>query len=152
MCPYQASRFYFSTRNWSSLPKEDNKGLLKRKVCSVIFKSTILWNDITKKFTNCHSKPSTFRIIRNNAYNANNWEKRVRKKKKTNQNQPLTLFLFTFSAFYFLIREGIRFMQNGTPPPPPFLSNVHVLRPSEPEKMVFTNVSVCLCVCRFLVC
>ena len=30
------------------------------------------------------------------------------------------------------------------PPPPPFLSNVHVLRPSEPEKMVFANVSVCL--------
>ena len=32
--------------------------------------------------------------------------------------------------------------------PPPFLSNVHVLRPPEPEKMVFTNVclSVCLCV------
>ena len=38
-------------------------------------------------------------------------------------------------------------MQNGTPPPPPFLSNVRVLRPSEPEKMVFANVSVCLCVC-----
>ena len=36
-------------------------------------------------------------------------------------------------------------MQNGTPPPP-FLSNVHVLRPSEPEKMVFANVSVCLSV------
>ena len=32
------------------------------------------------------------------------------------------------------------------PPPPPFLSNVHVLRPPEPEKMVFTNVSVCLSV------
>ena len=31
--------------------------------------------------------------------------------------------------------------------PPPFLSNVHVLRPSEPEKMVFANVSVCVCVC-----
>ena len=46
--------------------------------------------------------------------------------------------------FYILIREGIRFMQNGTPP---FLSNVHVLRPSEPEKMVFANVSVCLFVC-----
>ena len=45
--------------------------------------------------------------------------------------------------FYILIREGIRFMQNGTPP---FLSNVHVLRPPEPEKMVFTNVSVCLSV------
>ena len=44
--------------------------------------------------------------------------------------------------FYILIREGIRFMQNGTHPP--FLSNVHVLRPPEPEKMVFTNVSVCL--------
>ena len=37
--------------------------------------------------------------------------------------------------YYILIREGIRFM-------PPFLSNVHVLRPSEPEKMVFANVSV----------
>ena len=34
-------------------------------------------------------------------------------------------------------------MQNVTPA---FLSNVHVLRPPEPEKMVFTNVSVCLCV------
>ena len=33
--------------------------------------------------------------------------------------------------------------------PHPFLSNVHVLRPPEPEKMVFTNVSVCLSVCRF---
>ena len=43
--------------------------------------------------------------------------------------------------FYILIREGIRFMQNGTPP---FLSNVHVLRPSEPEKMVFAHLSVCL--------
>ena len=43
--------------------------------------------------------------------------------------------------FYILIREGIRFMQNGTPPS---LSNVHVLRPSKPEKMVFANVSVCL--------
>ena len=31
-------------------------------------------------------------------------------------------------------------MQNVDPPP--FLSNVHVLRPSEPEKMVFANVSV----------
>ena len=29
--------------------------------------------------------------------------------------------------YYILIREGIRFMQNVTPP---FLSNVHVLRPS----------------------
>ena len=29
-------------------------------------------------------------------------------------------------------------------PNPPILSNVHVLRPSEPEKMVFANVSVCL--------
>ena len=42
------------------------------------------------------------------------------------------------------------------PPPPPFLSNVHVLRPSETEKMVFANVSVCvsvcLSVCRFIVC
>ena len=45
--------------------------------------------------------------------------------------------------FYNLIREGIRFMQNGTPP---FLSNVHVLRPPEPEKMFFTNVSVCVSV------
>ena len=36
-------------------------------------------------------------------------------------------------------------MQN-VDPPPPFLSNVHVLRPPEPEKMVFTNVSVCLSV------
>ena len=43
--------------------------------------------------------------------------------------------------FYILIREGIRFMQNVTPP---CLSNVHVLRPPESEKMVFTNVSVCL--------
>ena len=34
-------------------------------------------------------------------------------------------------------------MQNGTPP---FLSNVHVLRPSKPQKMVFANVSVCLSV------
>ena len=34
-------------------------------------------------------------------------------------------------------------MQNGTPP---FLSNVHVLRPPEPEKMVSVNVSVCLSV------
>ena len=33
--------------------------------------------------------------------------------------------------------------------PPPFLSNVHVLRPSEPEKMVFANVFVCVSVCRF---
>ena len=32
-------------------------------------------------------------------------------------------------------------------PPPPFLSNAHVLRPSEPEKMVFANVSVCVSVC-----
>ena len=39
-------------------------------------------------------------------------------------------------------------MQNVTPPPS-FLSNVHVLRLSEPEKMVFANVSVCLSVCRF---
>ena len=31
--------------------------------------------------------------------------------------------------------------------PPPFLANVHVLRPSEPEKMVFAKVSVCLSVC-----
>ena len=39
-------------------------------------------------------------------------------------------------------------MQNVDPPPtPPFLANVHVLRPSEPEKMVFANVSVCLSVC-----
>ena len=34
-------------------------------------------------------------------------------------------------------------MQSGTPPP----VFVHVLRPCEPEKMVFANVSVCLCVC-----
>ena len=34
---------------------------------------------------------------------------------------------------------------------PPFLSNVHVLRPPEPEKMVFTNVSVCLSVCLLCV-
>ena len=40
-------------------------------------------------------------------------------------------------------------MQNLTsPPPPPLLSYVHVLRPSEPEKMVFVNVPVCcLSVC-----
>ena len=38
-------------------------------------------------------------------------------------------------------------MQNGDPPPPPFLSSVHVLRPSEPEKMVFANVSACLPAC-----
>ena len=48
-----------------------------------------------------------------------------------------------FGDFYILIREGIIFMQNVTPPPTFFLSNVHVLRPSEPEKMVFANVSVC---------
>ena len=30
-------------------------------------------------------------------------------------------------------------------PHPPFLSNIHVLRSSEPEKMVFANVSVCVC-------
>ena len=47
-------------------------------------------------------------------------------------------FNFNFN-FYILIREGIRFVQNVTPPPSPFLSNVHVLRPSEPEKMVFAK-------------
>ena len=38
-------------------------------------------------------------------------------------------------------------MQNVTPS---FLSNVHVLRPSEPEKMIFAEcvrLSVCLSVC-----
>ena len=42
--------------------------------------------------------------------------------------------------FYILIREGIRFMQNV------ILSNVHVLRPFETEKVVFANVSVCVSV------
>ena len=60
--------------------------------------------------------------------------------------------LFSFFRFYILIREGIRFVQNVTPPPP-FLSNDHVLRLYEPEKMVFANgsvcLSVCLSVCRF---
>ena len=47
------------------------------------------------------------------------------------------LIIFTFSS------EKV-FMQNVTPP---FLSNVHILRPSEPEKMVLANVmSVCLSV------
>ena len=47
--------------------------------------------------------------------------------------------------FYILIRE---FMQNVDPPPPSFcqMSIVHVLRPSEPEKMVLANVSVCVSV------
>ena len=53
-----------------------------------------------------------------------------------------------FIYFYILIREGIRFMQNG-PPPPPFLSNVHVLRPPEPENRGFAKVSVCLSVCLY---
>ena len=54
--------------------------------------------------------------------------------------------------FYILIRESIRFMHNVTPPPP-FLSNVHVLRPLNP-KIWFLRMclSVCLSVCRFLVC
>ena len=40
-------------------------------------------------------------------------------------------------------------MQNVTPPPL-FLSNIHVLRPSEPKKMVFAHVSTCLFVCARL--
>ena len=48
-----------------------------------------------------------------------------------------TLFTFSSEKVLDLCKMG----------PPPFLSNVHVLRPSEPEKIVFANVSVCLCVC-----
>ena len=59
--------------------------------------------------------------------------------------QFFEVLVIVTSHFYILIREGIIFVQNLTPPPPPpFLSNVHVLRPPVPEKMVFTNVSVCL--------
>ena len=51
-------------------------------------------------------------------------------------NFPIS-FPHPIITFYILIREGIRFVPNVTPP---FLLNVHVLRPSEPEKMVFANV------------
>ena len=49
------------------------------------------------------------------------------------------VFVFTFSS-----EKVLDLCKMG---PPPFLSNVRVLRPPEPEKMVFTNVSVCLSVC-----
>ena len=57
---------------------------------------------------------------------------------------PLRLLLFfTFSSEKVLDLWKMW----HPPPPPPFLSNVHVLRSSEPEKMVFANVSVwCLSV------
>ena len=56
-------------------------------------------------------------------------------------NQSINLF-FTFSSEKVLDLCKMW--------PPPFLSNVHFLRPPEPEKMVFTNVSVCLSVCLIL--
>ena len=67
-------------------------------------------------------------------------------KKESYEVQELPLkrhfsLIFTFSS------EKVLDLCKMWPPPPPFLSNVHVLRPSEPEKMVFTNVSVCLSVC-----
>ena len=49
------------------------------------------------------------------------------------------------SIFTFSSEKVLDLCKMGSPPP--FLSNVHVLRPSEPEKMVFANESVCLCVC-----
>ena len=76
-----------------------------------------------------------------------NMKNKKRRKKKEKEGVLVGCLLllssiFILFRFYILIREGIRFMPNGTPPR--FLSNVHVLRPPEPEKMVFTNVSVCL--------
>ena len=47
--------------------------------------------------------------------------------------------------FYILISEKVLdFYAKWDPPPSPVFSNVHVLRPSKPEKMVFVNVSVYL--------
>ena len=64
----------------------------------------------------------------------------------TTWKSPLDSFNETILIFYILIREKVLDLCKmwPPPPPPPFLSNVHILRPSEPEKMVFANVSVCL--------
>ena len=56
------------------------------------------------------------------------------------------LYFFTFSSEKVFLCK----IWQTPPPPPPFLSNVHILGPSEPEKMVFANVSACLY--RVIVC
>ena len=54
---------------------------------------------------------------------------------------------YKYICFNFITFSSEKVLDLCKMGPPSFLSNVHVLRPSEPEKMVFANVSVCVSAC-----